>query len=205
MSDRSNREMRNRSKNDGQNEKTNQTRRNVLRLAGGASASSLAIPAIAAADNSDSKNHSGFVTDNSQTPDWYEIGSSDDLKHKPKDTVANNVSTQESGLCLGGEVKVSGYKVGIDVCHYGGCNFEVSACYVACATGTIDDCDAEVGVSIGDSTSPISGEIVGSVDSLDPLVFLVEGEICHYDPTSGSGRTCKDTEIYFNFDEEVVN
>lgn len=178
------------------------SRRQVLKAAGAAGSGSLAFVGGAAAGEEGELVKDGidtFVSDNSETPDWYTIGEDDELLHKPK-----GVRRTQQGLCFGGELKVSGYKVALQLCHYGGCNGEFEACLVACYSLGFEECDGYHELSVGDSTSPLRGSlrIYPHGELIGGAVIMtggtIEGELCRYDPIEG--QVCYTAETTINTD-----
>lgn len=182
------------------------SRRHLLRVLSGVGAGTLAINNVAATQESGSTGTDEFTTDNNKTPDWYKIGSEDEVKHNPQSSIIRKESDQissqqQEGVCLGTQYSAFGYSIGINVCHYGGCNFELEGCYLACASGVLDDCEEKIQISVGDSTSPIDATFEGYIFNQDPLVFIIEGEIFWYDPSKG--KECKNVETYLDFPPEL--
>lgn len=170
-------------------------RRRILKIAGsvGVGAFGLVGSATAADDEGElvKDGIDEFVSDNSKTPDWYTIGKDDELLHRPE-----GIRRTQEGLCAGGTVKAFGYEIGLNLCHYGGCNGKLEGCYIICVSENFDDCDGSFQISVGDSTSPIDATFTVDHELFgDTLSADIEGEVCRYDPWEGRECLSADTTI----------
>lgn len=163
---------------------------------------------------------SAFVSENDEAPDWFTIGENDDLTYKPhgiyrkpageRDTDGVSIAQDAGGteLCLPTSIQFRGMTIGLEACHYGGCEWSLQACLVGClGTGAQDDC--RVGYNL-------SGSLAGAVN-LDvwaypvPIVRFgttvvtgldVEGEVCRW---LFSGDKCWSMDVGFDFEDEDVD
>jgi hypothetical protein len=94
-----------------------------------------------------------WVSVNKSAPEWFTIDKEDELRYKPHGVY----SLADAGMCAGTTVEVGPFEVGIEVCHYGGCEWKAEVCYGGCiGTGRQDNCDsihtmsADLGVVKGD-------------------------------------------------------
>jgi len=85
---------------------------------------------------------STYLSENDEAPDWFTIGENNDLKYKPhgiykkpsserdddfrstdQATIAQDAGGTE--LCLPTSIKIRGMTVGLEACHYGGCEWSL--------------------------------------------------------------------------------
>lgn len=122
-----------------------------------------------------------WVSKNDEAPDWFTIGEEDELSYKPHGAFR----TDQAELCLPTSVDIGPATVGLEACHYGGCEWKVEACLAACVgTGMNDDCEGkfnlgvDLGVVSGGLTIFPSGERIGTAVVLTEID--IEGELCYY-------------------------
>ena len=135
-----------------------------------------------------------WISEDNQTPEWFTIHEEDEVRYKPHGAFR----TQDAELCLPTSVDVGPVTVGIEACHYGGCEWEVNACLVACVgTGRNDDCSSEYEIS-GD-IGVVNAELVADPRSdsgwgVDRI--HVSGELCYY---YFLGSDCSNVNHTFEF------
>ncbi|MDQ2050599.1 hypothetical protein RBH26_08870 [Natronolimnohabitans sp. A-GB9] len=206
--------------------KQKSTRRQALSAIGTVGAGGLLFPGIVAGDNDEYSSEvteyepksigeydggdrvkveegvTDWISDNDETPDWFTIHEDDEVRYKPHGVISedNEVSTQDAELCLPTSVDVGPATVGIEACHYGGCEWEVNVCLAACiGTGRNDDCSSEYKIS-GD-IGVVNAELVADPRSdsgwgVDRI--HVSGELCYYYVT---GSSCETVNHTFHFQE----
>lgn len=138
-----------------------------------------------------------WVSTNEESPDWFTINEEDELKYKPHGAF----TTESAELCLPTSIKVGKATVGIEACHYGGCEWEVNACLAACiGTGMNDSCSGyyslsgDIGVVNADLSLYPEGEMLGTALILTSIKMT--GELCYYYVT---GSDCKTASYEFDF------
>lgn len=118
-----------------------------------------------------------WVSSDEDAPDWFTIGEQDEFEYKPYGVY----SLGGAGICIGTTVNVGPFEVGIEGCHYGGCEWKVSVCYGGCiGTGRQDDCDSIYTMSA--DLGAVSGDLI-----FNPHLGLnrdneivVSGQLCYY-------------------------
>lgn len=143
-----------------------------------------------------SKGSKKWISDNKHAPEWLTIHEEDEVQYKPHGAF----QTDSAELCLPTSVKVGKWTIGLEACHYGGCEWEVNACAVVCiGTGVNDDCsgyyslNGDLGVVNADLSIYPEGELIGTTTILTEIG--VTGEFCYYYVTD---TDCKTTSHTFN-------
>ena len=160
-----------------------------------------------------------WISADDESPNGFTINGEDELKYKPHgvfrktDTKTADVATADVGttaaasgsaeLCSPTSIKVGPVTVGIEACHYGGCEWKVSACAVACiSTGMNDNCDGyygmggDIGVVDADLNIYPEGELLYPGTVLVLTGIKITRELCYYYVIDSD---CKSVSINYDF------
>ena len=118
-----------------------------------------------------------WVSTDENAPDWFTINDRDQFEYKPHGVY----NLADAGLCIGWTWKVGPFEIGGELCHYGGCEWELKLCYGGCiGTGRKNNCDsiytmgADLGVVDGNVT--INPHLGLNRDNR----FDLSGKLCYY-------------------------